>query len=101
MMGAMAGWREADQASNRVLGTAGDGSSGGPALALAALERLTPRELEQTSFELLRDPAFDVLLTGESRFEELPAVMPRLVGGELPALCHSVTYASEGERCSA
>jgi threonine dehydrogenase-like Zn-dependent dehydrogenase len=51
--------------------------------------------------ELLRDPAFDVLLTGESRFEELPAVMPRLVGGELPALCHSVTYASEGERCSA
>ncbi|MEV6208168.1 ATP-binding protein [Kitasatospora sp. NPDC051914] len=55
----MAGWREADQASNRVLGTAGDDSSAGPALALAALERLTARELEQAAFELLRDPAVE------------------------------------------
>jgi threonine dehydrogenase-like Zn-dependent dehydrogenase len=44
------------------------------------------------ALELLRDPAFDVLLTGESRFEELPDVMARLAGGHLPALCHTITY---------
>jgi threonine dehydrogenase-like Zn-dependent dehydrogenase len=47
------------------------------------------------ALDLLRDPAFDVLLTGQSRFEELPEVMPRLVDGTLPALCHTLTY---GER---
>jgi threonine dehydrogenase-like Zn-dependent dehydrogenase len=41
---------------------------------------------------LLRDPAFDALLTGSSRFDELPEVMPRLASGALPALCHTVTY---------
>ena len=39
-----------------------------------------------------RDPAFDVLVTGESRFEELPGVMARLAAGSLPALCHTITY---------
>lgn len=42
--------------------------------------------------ELLRDPAFDALLTGESAFEELPAVLPRLVDGTLPAICHTIAY---------
>jgi threonine dehydrogenase-like Zn-dependent dehydrogenase len=42
--------------------------------------------------ELLRDPAFDALVTGQSRFSELPDVMPRLVAGSLPALCHTITY---------
>ena len=42
------------------------------------------------ALDLLRDPAFDVLLTGESRFEELPEVMPRLADGDLPALCHTI-----------
>jgi threonine dehydrogenase-like Zn-dependent dehydrogenase len=41
---------------------------------------------------LLADPIFDALLTGESEFEELPAVLPRLTDGDLPALCHLVTY---------
>ena len=41
---------------------------------------------------LLRDPAFDALVTGESPFGELPAVMGRLASGSLPALCHTVTY---------
>jgi NADPH:quinone reductase-like Zn-dependent oxidoreductase len=52
----------------------------------------TTRERLELSLELLRDPAFDVLLTGESPFEELPGVMARLAGGDLPALCHSVVY---------
>ncbi|HEY1508041.1 MAG TPA: zinc-binding alcohol dehydrogenase [Solirubrobacteraceae bacterium] len=42
--------------------------------------------------ELLRDDAFDALLTGQSRFSELPDVMSRLATGSLPALCHTITY---------
>jgi len=41
---------------------------------------------------MLRDPAFDALLTGQSSFRELPDVMPRLADGSLPALCHTITY---------
>jgi threonine dehydrogenase-like Zn-dependent dehydrogenase len=44
------------------------------------------------SLDLLRDPAFDVLITGESRFDELPVAMARLASGDLPALCHTITY---------
>jgi hypothetical protein len=44
------------------------------------------------ALELLRDDAFDALLSGESRVEDLPAVMARLAAGELPALCHTITY---------
>ena len=44
------------------------------------------------ALDLLRDPAFDALITGESRFDELPEVMARLASGDLPALCHTITY---------
>ncbi len=44
------------------------------------------------ALRLLRDPAFDALLTGESPFEQLPAVMTRLASGDLPGLCHSILY---------
>jgi threonine dehydrogenase-like Zn-dependent dehydrogenase len=44
------------------------------------------------ALDLLADPAYDALITGESGFEELPDVMPRLAAGELPALCHRVVY---------
>lgn len=44
------------------------------------------------ALKILRDPAFDVLLTGSSRFDELPAVMPRLADRSLPALCHVIAY---------
>ncbi|GAA1425459.1 zinc-binding alcohol dehydrogenase [Streptomyces thermospinosisporus] len=46
------------------------------------------------ALELLADPALDALVTGESPFEDLPDVMPRLASGEIPALCHRVTYAA-------
>jgi 2-desacetyl-2-hydroxyethyl bacteriochlorophyllide A dehydrogenase len=46
----------------------------------------------QLALELLRDPAFDALLTGTSRFEELPDVMARLAAGSLPAVCHTISY---------
>jgi NADPH:quinone reductase-like Zn-dependent oxidoreductase len=44
------------------------------------------------ALELLADPALDALVTGESAFEELPDVLPRLTSGEIPALCHRVRY---------
>jgi hypothetical protein len=53
----MAGWGEADQASHPVLHTAGEDSSVFGSLALAALERLTPQEIERACFGKLRDPA--------------------------------------------
>jgi threonine dehydrogenase-like Zn-dependent dehydrogenase len=54
--------------------------------------RRTPADRLHLALDLLRDPAFDVLISGTSRFEELPDVMPRLADGSLPALCHTLTY---------
>ncbi|RSO06794.1 dehydrogenase [Streptomyces sp. WAC 05379] len=45
------------------------------------------------ALDLLADPALDALVTGESAFDELPEVMPKLTSGEIPALCHRVRYA--------
>ena len=52
----------------------------------SAAERLT------LALDLLRDPAFDALITGTSGFHELPKVMASLSDGSLPALCHTLTY---------
>jgi threonine dehydrogenase-like Zn-dependent dehydrogenase len=54
--------------------------------------RRTTDERLALALELLRDPAYDVLLSGTSRFEELPDVMPQLAAGKLAALCHTITY---------
>jgi threonine dehydrogenase-like Zn-dependent dehydrogenase len=62
------------------------------ALSPARASRRTAADRLALALELLRDPAFDVLLTGESRFDELPDVMARLAAGSLPALCHTITY---------
>ncbi|SCG46051.1 zinc-dependent alcohol dehydrogenase [Micromonospora halophytica] len=47
------------------------------------------------ALELLADPTFDALLTGRSRFDDLPDVLDRLAAGTLPALCHLITYDGE------
>ena len=57
--------------------------------------RRTYAERMALALDLLRDPAFDALITGRCDFDELPAVLPRLASGELPALCHAVTYRGE------
>lgn len=44
------------------------------------------------ALSLLRDPALDVLVTGESDFEDLPAVMKRLSVGAGEELCHRIRY---------
>ena len=61
-------------------------------LSPARASRRTFADRLALALELLRDPAFDALLTGESRFAELPDVMARLAAGTLPALCHTLTY---------
>jgi len=61
-------------------------------VAPARSGRRTTADRLALALELLRDPAFDALVTGESRFEELPDVMARLAAGKLGALCHTITY---------
>jgi hypothetical protein len=41
---------------------------------------------------LLRDPVFDLLLTGESDFAALPELMPRLAVSSAGVLCHTLRY---------
>jgi threonine dehydrogenase-like Zn-dependent dehydrogenase len=61
-------------------------------LSPARAGRRTTADRLALALDLLRDPAFDALLSGESHFEELPDVMARLAEGSLPALCHTITY---------
>ena len=61
-------------------------------VAAARRSRRTPSDRVGLALDLLRDPAFDALITGESPFDELPGVMARLAEGSLPALCHTITY---------
>lgn len=59
---------------------------------VAGRSRRTHADRLAMALRLLRDPAFDVLLTGESPFADLPEVMARLESGSLPALCHTIAY---------
>jgi threonine dehydrogenase-like Zn-dependent dehydrogenase len=64
-------------------------------VAAARRGRRSTRERLALALDLLRDPAFDVLLTGATPFQQLPETMSRLSDGTLPALCHSIGYESE------
>ncbi len=46
----------------------------------------------QLALTLLRDPALDVLITGESPFADLPAVMARISMEPGDTLCHGIRY---------
>jgi threonine dehydrogenase-like Zn-dependent dehydrogenase len=61
-------------------------------VAAARRSRRTRSDRLALALDLLRDPAFDALITGQSPFEELPRVMAGLADGSLPALCHAITY---------
>lgn len=63
--------------------------------------RRTTADRLALALDLLRDTAFEALLSGQSRFDELPEIMPRLADGTLPALCHTLTYDPEAATCSA
>ncbi len=61
-------------------------------VAAARRGRRTAADRLALALDLLHDPVFDALITGESRFDELPEVMARLADGGLPALCHTLIY---------
>lgn len=62
------------------------------AVAAVRRSRYTHARRLALAVDLLRDQAFDALLTGESAFDELPALLPRLADGTLPAICHTIAY---------
>jgi threonine dehydrogenase-like Zn-dependent dehydrogenase len=70
-------------------------------VAPARRDTRTTKDRLALALDLLRDPAFDALLSGTSSFEELPTVMARLAGGELRALCHTIRYDEGQFSCSA
>ncbi|MBB3084020.1 zinc-dependent alcohol dehydrogenase [Geodermatophilus sabuli] len=58
----------------------------------------THRDRLALALDVLRDPAFDALLSGSSSFDDLPEVMAQLADGRLPALCHTIAYDEEAAR---
>jgi threonine dehydrogenase-like Zn-dependent dehydrogenase len=66
------------------------------AVSPARRDRRSTADRLAIALDLLRDPAFDALLTGSSPLAELPAVMARLADGRLDAICHTVTYDGTG-----
>jgi hypothetical protein len=52
----------------------------------------TTRDRLELALRLLRDAAFDALLTAESPWRDLPDVMARLTDDSNADLCHTVTW---------
>jgi threonine dehydrogenase-like Zn-dependent dehydrogenase len=64
-------------------------------VSLARRTSRTSADRMALALELLRDPAFDALFTGESPFEQLPDVLAGMADGTRPALSHLITYGGE------
>jgi threonine dehydrogenase-like Zn-dependent dehydrogenase len=47
------------------------------------------------ALDLLRDPAFDALRSGQSPFDALPDVLAGMAAGTFPALSHVITYSGK------
>ena len=54
--------------------------------------RWTHRRRLALALDLLKEPRLDRLITGESRFEELPDLMMKLSQASGDTLCHRITY---------
>ena len=54
--------------------------------------RFDPRRRLALALSLLRDPALDALISGESRFDELPHVMGAICTSTAAVLCHRIRY---------
>jgi threonine dehydrogenase-like Zn-dependent dehydrogenase len=61
-------------------------------VAQARRARRTARQRLELALSLLTDPAFDVLLTGNSPWTELPAVMASIAEGSSGTLCHTIDW---------
>jgi threonine dehydrogenase-like Zn-dependent dehydrogenase len=61
-------------------------------VAPARAGRRTTADRLRLALDLLRDPAYDALLTGSSSLASLPEVLARLADGDTRTICHTVTY---------
>ena len=61
-------------------------------VAPAFRDRWTRRDRLEHALSLLADPALDVLISGESRFDDLPGVMTDLIANPAGVLCHRIAY---------
>jgi hypothetical protein len=61
---------------------------------VARAERATvsTRARLERCLAMLTEPALDVLITGESPFDELPELMPRLAADSAATICHRIGY---------
>ena len=62
------------------------------AVATSRRARRSRRDRLALALDLLRDPVFDCLITGETRFGDLPETMARLAENPGDALCQIVLY---------
>lgn len=62
-------------------------------VAGAQRARWDPRRRMALALRLLSDPCLDRLISGESRFEELPDAMARLAAAPGNTICHRIVYA--------
>jgi NADPH:quinone reductase-like Zn-dependent oxidoreductase len=61
-------------------------------VAASRRARRTRADRLSLALDLLRDDAYDALISGSSPFADLPETMRQLASGELAALCHVVDY---------
>jgi 2-desacetyl-2-hydroxyethyl bacteriochlorophyllide A dehydrogenase len=64
-------------------------------VAVARRGSRTHRDRLALALELLVDPAYDVLFTGSSTFDELPETMAAIASGSLDGMCQTITYEDE------
>jgi NADPH:quinone reductase-like Zn-dependent oxidoreductase len=61
----------------------------------ARQRRWSRRRRLELAMSLLRDPVFDVLLSGDSPFADMAELMARLSAGSDGTLCHTISYAED------
>jgi threonine dehydrogenase-like Zn-dependent dehydrogenase len=62
------------------------------AVAACQRSRWDTRRRMALALSLLRDPTFEVLLTGENPFEDLPGIQARLAAAPGDTICHCIRY---------
>jgi len=67
------------------------------AVAAARRGARTHRDRLALALDLLADPAYDILLTGTSSFDDLPTTMAALASGALGGLCHTIDYSTASD----
>lgn len=61
-------------------------------VAAAQRPRWDTKRRMTLALSLLRDPALDLLVTGEDRFEDLPQIQARLAAAPEDTICHRIRY---------